>query len=283
MTGENGTPRAAARLILLAVAAVGCAHTEPDRPPVERAFSVVARPEPKSGLQFVWLEGGKFRYGCEPRDSLCGEDEKPARSASVGAFWMGKTTVTVAAYSRCVLAGACTETGVATVEWPQIEQAEREQWTPFCNWGHAERQSHPMNCVSWDQAAAFCAWIGGRLPTAEEWEYAAKGGLDRIYPWGDSPPSPLLARFGVPVGGTAPAASYEAGASRHQLLNMAGNVWQWTGSDYHAKYKEVRGGSCYYGPEKLRASNRGWNAPSARIIYVGFRCAVPSPGLSPGW
>ena len=125
--------------------------------------------EPKSGLEFAWLPGGTFHFGCEPGDTECYDHEKPGRTVTVAPMKMARTEVTVSAYRKCVDSGACTV--------PNSDRAP-------CNWGKSGRENHPVNCVDHAQATSFCRWIGGRLPTAEEWEFAAKGGQSRVYPWG---------------------------------------------------------------------------------------------------
>ena len=214
------------------------------------------RVEPKSGLEFVNIPGGSFHFGCEPQDTQCYDNEKPGRAASVRAFWLGKTDVTVAAFKHCVDAGACTAANTGG----------------SCNWGTG-KMDHPINCVDWTQAQAFCSWSGGRLPSAEEWEYAAKSGESRIYPWGDQQPNGQLAKYGS-SDGTAPAGSYTAGASKWGLLDMAGNVWQWTASNYDADNKELRGGSWNSRPVHLRASSRYRYDPSDGSSTFGFRCGL---------
>lgn len=112
-------------------------------------------------------------------------------------FCIDRTEVTVAAYRVCVEAG----TAAGGCEVPRVYNATSRAFnaTPersdvFCNWGRAGRDQHPINCVSATQAERFCAWRyphGGRLPTEDEWEFAAAGTAGRRYPWGDSPaPTP---------------------------------------------------------------------------------------------
>lgn len=193
-------------------------------------------------------------------------------------FWLAKTDVTVAAYERCVNAGACNK--------PNTDKET-------CNYGR--RRDHPVNCVDWNQANAFCSWIGGRLPSAEEWEYAAKSGESRIFPWGNEPVSAQRANFcdrrchqanpdfkyfddsmDDGYAATSPVNAFPAGATKWGLLDMAGNVWNWTASDYDAKTKELRGGGWNVRPQALRASNRGWgDDPSYRDDHIGFRCGLP--------
>ena len=100
---------------------------------------------------------------------------------------MGRTEVTVAAYLKCIAAGACDR---------ELEKHDTANHA-FNVKNH--RLDHPVNAVTWGEAESFCRWMGGRLPTAVEWEYAAKGGEARIFPWGNqpvtgrraNPPSPL--------------------------------------------------------------------------------------------
>ena len=131
-----------------------------------------------------------------------------------------------------------------------------------------------MNCIDWASAQAFCAWIGGRLPTPEEMEYAAKGGASRIYPWGDDPPGAALAQFGSREG-TAEVRAHPAGATPQGLLDMAGNAWQWTDSEAVGSNREARGGGWSSPPGDLRASHRRLYRAQDRYSNIGFRCALP--------
>jgi formylglycine-generating enzyme required for sulfatase activity len=234
------------------------------------ATDSATKTEPKSGPEFVRLPGGTFHYGCEPQDTQCLDEEKPGRSVTVAPFWLGKTDVTVAAYARCVSAGSCTVPGVPSAGYV---------FNKRCNWFASGKDNHPITCVDWDQATAFCQWIGGRLPTEEEWEYAAKGGESRVYPWGNESPDDNHALFGKPYpgDGTGPADAYSAGVSKHGLLNMAGNVWQWTASEGDASAnEELRGGSWADYAKNIRASARINRPVASRGDNFGVRCALAS-------
>lgn len=217
------------------------------------------RIEPKSGLEFVHMPAGTFHFGCEPGDSQCDGDEKPGKDVAVKAFWIGKTEVPVVAFEKCVKAGACTE-------------PDTSGWTNNCT--YPEKPNHPVNCIDYNFAAQFCAWIGGRLPTAEDWEFAAKSGEGRIYPWGNTAANTTVAQYHASSGKTAPVGTHPGGANKWGVLDMAGNVWEWTASNHDASYIEIRGGSWYDDASDLRASNRNSYPPSWRYNDVGFRCGL---------
>jgi formylglycine-generating enzyme required for sulfatase activity len=213
------------------------------------------------GLDFVALPGGTFHFGCETQDTECKDPEKPGVDKNMKAFKIARTETTVAQYAQCVAAHKCTEPNTAA---PNQDQ---------CNWKVPGKESDPVNCLDQAQAKAFCAWAGARLPTAEEWEYAAKGGEHRIYPWGDEVPDFNRCRHGA-NNGTKPVGSYPQSATPQGVQDMAGNVWEWTAGMFDEKLTEVRGGSWRNGQSHLmRASNRGRRPGDDRADFIGFRCA----------
>ena len=247
------------------------------------------RTDPKSGLAFVQMPDGRFHLGCEPQDKLCFENEKPGRQVALQTFWIGKTDVTADAYAKCSAAGVCNR---------ELRERDTDQHT--CTWKNG-RRNHPINCVNWEEARTFCSWIGGQLPTVEQWEYAAKSGENRIYPWGNEPVEARRANYcdrncpkAMPAANlelwksknwidyseddgyasTAPVGSFPAGATRWGLLDMAGNVSNWTASSYDSKNKELRGGSWSGIPQSLRASHRDRYAPLGWSDDAGFRCVL---------
>ena len=201
------------------------------------------------------------------------DDEKPVHPVNVGAFCMDVMEVTTDAYSACVRAGRCTPADTSS----------------NCNAGQAGRGNHPINCVNWNQATAHCTSLGKRLPTEEEWEYGARGSEGRKYPWGDTEPGAQLCwdGNGNDLGkgnrkSTCTVGSYPAGKSPFGLMDMAGNVWEWTASGYSDDCSKTRasaarvnrGGSWNNdNPANVRGANRNRNTPTNRNNNLGFRCA----------
>ena len=145
----------------------------------------------------------------------------------------------------------------------------------------------PVENVTWHEADEYCRKVGKRLPTEWEWEKAAKGGSGTIYPWGNELQSGKAnicdmnceydwkaSEIDDGYKNTSPVGSYPPNG--YGLHDMAGNVWEWTASDYRDsdEIKVLRGGSWNAGPNSTRSAFRDYYFhPGRRFDYVGFRCA----------
>jgi formylglycine-generating enzyme required for sulfatase activity len=272
----------------------------------------------------IVVPGGKFIFGRRPGDSddtpcgagtlSCGTDEAGV-SASVSSFSLDKYEVTVGRFRNFVRAftagwrpaagsgkhvhldggaGLAGEAGWESSWWLPSDwdqslacDAPYSTWTPL----PGENEARPINCISWYEAYAFCIWDGGFLPTEAEWEYAASGGEERVFPW-STPPSDATAdathACHLSCNATIQVGSKPTGNGRWGHADLAGNVWEWTLDWYAETYAdpcddcaEVRGaydrtmrGGYYSGEVRfLRAAFRG---PSPPVVFggaKGARCA----------
>jgi formylglycine-generating enzyme required for sulfatase activity/serine/threonine protein kinase len=265
-------------------------QTEPSSPP-----------PPAKIPGMIWIPEGTFMMGSNTGES----DEKPAHSVTLPGFYLDRTEVTMAQYRSCETKGGCTELA-KTVKYEGYSETDVKKWSPFCNVNQQDdRSKHPVNCVDWRQAAAYCKWVGKRLPTEEEWEYAARGPDGRKYPWGnEAPRAGLLNACGSECvemakkkgmtwssmysgndgwETTAPVGSVKGDKSPFGIMDMGGNVAEWVQDWYRDAYRKpnaptgsrsLRGASWDRNdPSFARAANRSRVTPDDRDNFVGFRCA----------
>lgn len=232
--------------------------------------------------------------GSEDADAHPADGEGPVRDVTVAAFAIGATTVTVAEFGAFAAAtGHVTDAERAGWSFvfhahlpadhpPTRAMVGAEWWRQVhgASWRDGQAD-HPVVHVSLNDAAAYCAWAGGRLPTEPEWELAARGGLDqKRFPWGDEEPTPARANvfqgaFPHPDGaaGTLPADALEPNG--YGLHQTSGNVWEWCANGF------MRGGSYLCHPShcnRYRVAARTSSAPDSSSDNLGFRMAGDRSG-----
>lgn len=284
--------------------------------PIEPTYTPTPGPSPvrgdtrtraTDGMVTVFVPGGSFVMGStEPEVddaiTLCAEhygvcnrwyymQEHPQHPVSLDGFWLDRTEVSNEQYRRCVEAGMCEEPATCSKGTP--------------TYADPAKSDHPVVCVGWQDARAYCHWAGARMPTEAEWEFASRGEQRRIFPWGDLFDGSRLnycdtnceanhadPRYDDGFAKTSPAGSYPAGASWIGALGMGGNVSEWVG-DWLGSYtpeaqsnptgpsegsdKLIKGCSWFSHPTYCRGAARGSVDPGTRFDYLGFRCAA-SPG-----
>jgi len=216
----------------------------------------------KDGLTYVWIPPGTFQMGCSPGDSECSGNEKPAHKVTITkGFWMGQTEVTQAAYPRVM----------------------------GMNPSHFRGERLPVDTVTWQDASTYCTAVGMRLPTEEEWEYAARAGttaprygdLDAVAWYSDN-------------GGLQTHEVRSKQPNAWGLYDMLGNVDEWTADwldeDLYSQsptqdpqrvsseqYRAARGGSWSAVPMGVRVSHRFKGGRGYITDFSGFRCAGEVP------
>ncbi len=217
----------------------------------------------------VWWVSGRARPArpdalvAIPAGAVSLDPDDRGRRVQVPAFSLGATEVTAAEYASCVAAQGCAEAGRGD----------------GCNSGVASRGAHPINCVTFAQAEAYCRHQGLRLPTEEEFELAALGPEGRAAPWGKGDPKDRLCWGRADTReGTCKAGAFPSGATPQGVQDLAGNVSEWTStcaSPSCADERRVARGGAWSSadPRVARAATRLTLKPSDRRNDVGFRCA----------
>lgn len=218
---------------------------------------------------------GEFWMGRDGMEAL--EDERPRHKVWLDSYSIDIYEVTTSRYARFLAASG------RTPPW---------MWETVKLEIHGDR---PVIGMDWEDADAYCQWAGRRLPTEAEWEKAARGTDERLYPWGNQVPTAALANFALGSRfsysqALMPVGHYQNVKSPYGLYDMAGNVWEWVQDWYegryyersaernpqgpeHGQFKVLRGGSWSELPKYLLTYGRFKLPPKTRNSYTGFRCA----------
>lgn len=246
-------------------------------------------PQPRDvdGMEMVVVPAGAFQMGS---NDVQLENARPVHTVLLDSFLIDKFEVTNAQFTAFL--NQTEEHATDRAPWYgnaesgiRVEEVDGN-WQPMAGF-----EQHPIVSVSWSGAAAYCAFVGGRLPTEAEWEKAARGADGNLYPWGNQFEECTYANsYGCAVD-TMPVGSYPAGASPYGALDMAGNVFEWTADWYDSQYytnspaenptgpetgtdRVIRGGSYYTYETDLRTAFRLFSNPHSAARYTGFRCVM---------
>lgn len=229
-------------------------------PEADSGADTGAAPAPEAEVS---IPAGTFTMGCD----TCDPDEAPTHEVSLSAYALSSTEVTARQWAACEAARACP---AASVPAPVPDA--------------------PVTGVTFEEAEAYCAWKGMRLPTEAEWERAARGPDATRWPWGEDAPDCERVASRACDGGLARVDAHPDGASAEGALGLVGNAWEWVSDLYDPDYyassptedpagatrsglRTVRGIDSWSDPDALRPSNRTYAIPDASGPLVGFRCA----------
>ena len=216
--------------------------------------------------EMILIPAGEFLMGSDPqKDQDAYNDEQPQHTVYLPDYSMAKTPVTNGQYAAFV---------------ERTNHSQPEHWEA----GKPPRgkDGHPVVHVSWHDAVAYCNWLAEtsgkpyRLPSEAEWEKGARGTDGRIYPWGDEWDADRCNSWEGRKRGTTPVGAYPEGASPYGLLDMSGNVWEWTAYWHNEKQgvRVVRGGSWLGYAGLARCAVRDWDIPDYFYNNLGFRVVV---------
>ncbi len=240
----------------------------------------LVEPQHELGDTLPWYDGGLLVYIPAGEFVMGGaEPEDPERTVVLSDFWIYRTEVTNRMYARCVSLGFCT---------PPVEDPS------YPDYLDPVREDHPVVGVNWDQATAYCGWMGGAPPTEAQWEKTARGPDGDLRPWGDGEPTCDLLNFDDCVGDRSKVQAYPEGKSYYEVLDMAGNVFEWTLDWYQEGYyasapaedplgpesgqaRSVRGSAFGTEAERVLSALRFYLEPEKERADLGFRCVVADP------
>jgi serine/threonine-protein kinase len=232
------------------------------------------------GIEWVTIPHGLVHMGSAARhDTWAQETEIPQHELVLPQYLIARCAITNYQYQVFVLAS---------------EHAPPPHWRDGAF--PPGKHDHPVVNVSWHDAMAFCRWADVRLPSEAQWERAARGSDGRLWPWGDQRPTPLRCNYALKVANTTPVTLFPGGASPHGVLDMAGNVWEWTSSlwlpypydatdgrenEQSSGLRVVRGGSYDSPAREVRCACRSAINPGFGYDDVGMRVVLynPSPSI----
>ncbi|MBN1992712.1 MAG: SUMF1/EgtB/PvdO family nonheme iron enzyme [Anaerolineae bacterium] len=235
----------------------------------EPAVTPTPTEPPKPEDDMVEIPAGTFIFGSNNTEP----NESPEQIIDLPAYSIDRFEVTNDDFAMFVAA-----TGYQT----EAEQTgAKKTWRDYVE----GKGNHPVVKVSWNDAQAYCQWLGKRLPTEQEWEKAARGEKGLLFPWGTGfdPTRANIKASGIR--GTVAVGSFPTGASSYGVEDMAGNVWEWTtdpylaypGSTYQDKFysndlRVTRGGGWFDEANQIRGTNRSAAKPDSANDDLGFRC-----------
>jgi formylglycine-generating enzyme required for sulfatase activity len=237
----------------------------------------LAGPPPELGDTILWVDGSLLVY-IPPGEFIMGHggEDNPEHEVYLDGFWIYRTEVTNSMYLRCMMMGECSPPAI-DLTLPDFEDPSIAD--------------HPVVGLRWDQAEQYCQFVSGTLPTEAQWEKTARGTEGNIYPWGNAEPNCELLNFNDCVGKASPVIDYYLGASPYDVLDMAGNVFEWVADWYQSGYyseapfdnpmgpeygdvRSVRGSAFNSGPGQISSALRYYLAPDEHHADLGFRCVV---------
>ena len=244
------------------------------KPQPQASLLVTARPtpslmrldqSPQAPLGMLYIPDGVFRMGREDGDAY----EAPVHEITIAPFFIDRTEVTNAQYAEFLKA----TNHRSPPDWKSRQYA-------------VSTEKFPVVKVSWQDANEYAAWAGKRLPTEAEWEYAARAKEGRTYPWGSNWDVTKANTSESNLNHPVEVGSYANAANPLGLLDMAGNVWEWTAGEV-TSYKDsgitlapgkvIRGGAFYTPKERATTTYRGFAPADKKAPGIGFRCVKNLP------
>lgn len=270
--------------VSVATLALACAGTSAHPSPPAKGTPAPSptrseEPEPESACPKGMLPVPAGTLWLGSPDGRGEANERPEQKVEVAEHCLHQREVTVAEYQACATNKACPPLPTEVRLLSALPEAEHRAQSALCSANLADNADLPASCVSFEDAARYCAWKGLRLPTEAEWEWAATGGDDKLaWPWGSALPSD----DNVCWNRRAPCRVGSRNAGAFDIHDLGGGVSEWTSTPFgpygaaapDPTKKVVRGGSWEsVSPDALRPERRTAQPVSYRDVTLGFRCA----------